>query len=378
MWLPYNGSSFQHGSDSAIAMEVRMSQICRRTFLFMSTVVAAGISIAQTNTAVAPPGPPGSVAAWMKSLNQVEPRTLIPSLPFTITNTGSYYLTGNLTGVAGTNGITIMANSVELDLRGFALMGVSNSCSAVTVPYPWAGDPRTYANITIHNGVISDWGDGGIRVESASDGKIFEITASGNGKNSMGPGIAVGQNWQLIDCGAFNNAGDGFYAPGANDTIRGCVARYNGGQGFRAGYAGLIQNCFSFWNNSTGIVTYGQTTIRDCTVIGSVFGDGIAVSDNCRVEGNQVVSCGNGADIHGGGIYVENGARVVDNYVIQNAIGIKVKAGGSGNLFIRNSARGNYETDFMLTTGNLWGQIITNELQSGMLTNDSPWLNFVH
>lgn len=355
-----------------------MNQIRRRTILFISVLVAACMSIAQTNIAIAPPGPPGSAAAWMKNLNQVEPRTLITSLPFTITNTGSYYLTGNLTGVAGTNGITIKANSVDLDLKGFALIGVSNSWSAVVVPRSWAQDPAVYANISIHNGVISDWGDGGVSVDSASDGKIFEVTASGNGKNSKGPGFAVGFNWQLIDCGAYNNTGDGFYAPGANDTIRGCVARYNGGQGFRAGYAGLIQNCFAFWNSSTGIVTFGQTTVRDCTVIGSVFGDGIAVGENCRVEGNQVVSCGGGTGIHGGGIYVADGSRVVDNYVIQNAVGIKVKAGGTGNLFIRNSARSNLEMDFMMTTGNLWGQIVTATPQSGTITELSPWLNFVH
>jgi parallel beta-helix repeat protein len=344
----------------------------------MSALVAAGISIAQTNIDITPLGPPGSAASWMKNLNQVEPRTLISSLPFTITNTGSYYISGNLTGIPGTNGLTIKASSVEIDLRGFALTGVSGSMSAVTVPRPWAGDPATYSNITIHSGVISGWGDGGISMDSASDGKVFEITASGNGANSMGPGIAVGHNWQVLDCGAFNNAGDGFYAPSENDTLRGCVSRNNGGQGFRAGYASLVQNCFSYWNYSTGIVAYGQTTVRDCMVIGSVFGDGIAVDDDCRVEGNQVLSCGNGTGIHGGGIYVKNGSRVVDNYVIQNAYGIKVQPAGSGNLFIRNSARGNYEMDFMTTMNNLWGQVVTNSPQGSTINNMSPWLNFVH
>src|SRR5205085_693571 len=59
-----------------------------------------------------PPGPPAPV---MKTLQQIEPRTAISSLPFTITNSGSYYLTGNLTGTAGANrGITILTDHVTL------------------------------------------------------------------------------------------------------------------------------------------------------------------------------------------------------------------------------------------------------------------------
>ena len=58
-----------------------------------------------------------------------------------------------------------------------------------------------------------------------------------------------------------------------------------------------------------------------------------------------------------------------------NGVGIH---GGYGNLFVRNSARGNYEMDFMLTTGNLLGRIVTNTPQSGTIPSESPWLNFVH
>src|ERR1039458_3298480 len=64
-----------------------------------------------------PPGPPGPT---MKSLDQIEARTPISSVPYTISAPGSYYLTGNLAVSSGT-AITIAANQVTLDLNGFTL-----------------------------------------------------------------------------------------------------------------------------------------------------------------------------------------------------------------------------------------------------------------
>src|SRR3954469_21762838 len=71
--------------------------------------------------------PSGAPGPTMKTLTQVEPRTPISSLPLVITNSGSYYLTANLTGIVGTNGITITADNVTIDLNGFALNGVPGS-----------------------------------------------------------------------------------------------------------------------------------------------------------------------------------------------------------------------------------------------------------
>ena len=79
--------------------------------------------------------PPGAPAPVMKSLDQIEPRTIVNAAntpgdsgnSFIITNAGSYYLTTNLVGVSSKNGIKIAANNVALDLNGFALLGVPGS-----------------------------------------------------------------------------------------------------------------------------------------------------------------------------------------------------------------------------------------------------------
>ena len=99
----------------------------------------------------------GNPVSTMKDMNQLEPRTPISSLPYVITNSGSYYVTANLMGTMTNNGITIYTNDVILDLGGFTLKGApaSNSYSGITV----SNGP--YKNITVRNGVLRGWGDCG-------------------------------------------------------------------------------------------------------------------------------------------------------------------------------------------------------------------------
>ena len=48
---------------------------------------------------------------------------------FVISQSGSYYLTGSITGVAAKHGIKITAPYVTLDLGGFTLTGIAGSLS---------------------------------------------------------------------------------------------------------------------------------------------------------------------------------------------------------------------------------------------------------
>lgn len=51
--------------------------------------------------------PPGSPAATMRTLDQVQPRTPLATAGVTISAPGSYYLTGNLNGNGTSAGLTI-------------------------------------------------------------------------------------------------------------------------------------------------------------------------------------------------------------------------------------------------------------------------------
>lgn len=86
------------------------------TATFVIIITCSGL-LAQGDL-VPPAGPP---APTMKTLGQLEPRIPISNLPYTIKDSGSYYLTGNLAST--TNGIVIHADNVTLDLMGFTLSG---------------------------------------------------------------------------------------------------------------------------------------------------------------------------------------------------------------------------------------------------------------
>jgi hypothetical protein len=85
--------------------------------------------------------PLGPVAPTGKTLAEVEPRIAInlANTPgdadslFKITQPGSYYLTGNITGVTARHGIEIVASNVTLDLRGFEVRGVAGSLNGIRV-----------------------------------------------------------------------------------------------------------------------------------------------------------------------------------------------------------------------------------------------------
>ena len=69
----------------------------------------------------------------MKTLAQIEPRIPISSAPFTISSSGSYYLTMNLT-TTESNAIVIAANGKTPDLGGWTISStVANVTFAVAV-----------------------------------------------------------------------------------------------------------------------------------------------------------------------------------------------------------------------------------------------------
>ena len=97
-------------------------------------------------------------------------RTAITSLPFTIDQCGSYFLTDCLTGGERENGITINADDVTIALNGFSLIGVPGSIDGVRVE-------GAHRNITVKNGTVSDWDDEGVDLVNASNSVVINLQA---------------------------------------------------------------------------------------------------------------------------------------------------------------------------------------------------------
>ena len=133
--------------------------------LQFSTAFAQGV--------LSPSGPPQPT---MKTLTQIEPRTPIVSVPFTIGARGSYYLTTNLICTAS-NAITIAVGDVSLDLNGFTISSiVPNAANGGAAILLGSGLQNiTIVNSLIQGGVINN----GSGVYSGS-GFGYGIFFSGN------------------------------------------------------------------------------------------------------------------------------------------------------------------------------------------------------
>ena len=385
---------------------------------FRFALIAAAVLIASAGALTAGPltPPAGPVTSTNKTLQEVEPRIAINSVntpgdansAFVISQSGSYYFAGNLTGQSAKHGIRLNAPNITIDLNGFSLIGVAGSFNAFT-----AGGALS-SNVTVRNGIVRSWGNGGVHLvdQVGSKSIVQNIHAIGNGWD----GINVGQDSTVENCIAEGNGQNGFRVA-SGGVVRGCVAKSNAQAGFRLGIASRATDCVannnalqgidastncvlsgitaytnggagidmgassvltasaSNQNTGNGITTSFGCVVRDCTATNNI-GNGIAVGDGSRVE--SCVSRNN----TGNGISAASGCSIINNTCTLNGFGVANGAGilatggdnriegnnsvgadrgidvdGAGNIIIRNTCSGN-ATNWTIVANNYYGPII--------------------
>ena len=303
----------------------------------------------------AEPGP------TMKTLDEVEPRTPISSLPHIISESGSYYLTSSLqTSSTFFSGITIWADNVTLDLTGFDLIGAgAGSVHGVFVE-------GAHRNIKVCNGTVRNWGGSGVEANTAINSQLEDLRVSDNGAS----GLRVGEGSTVKDCTARSNGSAGL-SVGGGGTISKCSASGNVGTGI-LGLNSTIIACTAVSNVGDGITATTGSTIKDCTV--SVNGsDGIKVDLKCFVLNNTCT--GNGVNTSdSAGIHVTgSGNRIEGNNVTYNDHrGIDVD--GVRNIIIRNTSGGHSNGDYDIVSGNAVGQI-HDSVGQAIITTSNSWAN---
>jgi hypothetical protein len=284
----------------------------RQLFIALSSLALSTLN-SQLSTALAQGSltPPGAPAPTMKTLDQVEARTPISSLPYTISSPGSYYVTSNLTGVSGSDGITIvflpLVENVTVDLNGFTLTGVAGSHNGIHAAGLSAG-----RNYVFRNGTLRNWGMDGVNASGAINSRFEKLQLYAN----TNMGLEAGTNCIVSDCAAYSNAVAGIsvltggnlsHCVAANNgiglqTLDGCVvadctASGNSGDGISVGAGVVVRSCAVNQNSSTGVNTGDNCTVKDCS-ISSNF-SGISGADNCTVE-NCTANANHNSGISGG------------------------------------------------------------------------------
>jgi hypothetical protein len=324
--------------------------------------------------------PNGPITPTYKTMSEVEPRTAINAANtpgdadsrFKITKPGSYYLTGNLTGVSGKSGIEVTANCT-IDLCGFELTGVNGSLDGILLVGEFRG--------TIRNGQVVGWGGNGIAGVDCNFCLFEDLYIQGNAAH----GIWIGRDSILSRVRSAENT-DGIRVD-TFCTIVDSIVSINRDRGIRAGTHATISRCTARGNVNSGIAVTDGANVSDCVSVANATGieaQGGIIRDNvCDGNPNQNIfiggaggaivrnnTCNNSADT---GIYCAGGSTLIEaNLLKSNRVGVVVLTDG-GNIVIRNHALKNTDYGYYSLGGNDLGQILKNPGHLFVSTNS--WAN---
>ena len=210
--------------------------------------------------------------------------------PYSISSSGSYRLTGNLTVSGPKNAIQVAASNVSIDLNGFSIVGGSNSFGGVVAV--------NQSNVIVKNGVVTSFntavsvGTGGV-VENVIANSIRDVGIHTQDNaivrhctaNSALAGIQCFSGCSFTDNTIIAGSSDGIDCE-SNCLIGGNTISYNSSIAFgiSCGNPGcLIQNNI-VKGNGTGIEAFDSTTS---------YGNNVLTGNVTGVTGGTSLGAGN-------------------------------------------------------------------------------------
>jgi parallel beta-helix repeat protein len=216
--------------------------------------------------------------------------------------------------------------------------------------------------------------------QTGSGCTISDCTAWKNGSGGVGvPAISAGGGCTISGCTAGLNS-TGINA-GLGCTIKDCTVLSNAVYGVNAGNGCTISDCTANYN-SNGIIANSECTITGCTASANNM-DGIQAQYSCLIKGNTCSSNSRYVVIGGAGVHVFfSGSRIEGNVLNSNQYGIK--ADGTENFIIANTARSSGTFNYNIVSGNMVDTIIYAAISGAVesstggtsLGTTDPWANF--
>lgn len=279
--------------------------------------------------------PPGAPAATMKTLAQLDAkldsRTPISSVPYAITQPGSYYLTTNLTATVS-NAIVITASGVTLDLNGFTISStVANAANGGAAILLAGTATAGLSDLTIVNGHI--------RSGVTNNAGVYGGSGFGYGIYYSGPApvnvlVSRVSATGCLYAGIWISLGDSI-------VVESCTARTAGNYGI---YASTIKQSSAI--ECGGAAIYGNQ-VSDCR--GEASGNGVGIqattAQNCQgsgingtgVQAEMALNCSGTSFTIGVGVAAttalncygaSSGANGVSANTVQNCLGFSSTSNG--------------------------------------------------
>jgi parallel beta-helix repeat protein len=271
----------------------------------------------------------------MKTLDQVEPRTPISSVPYTISSPGSYYLAASLAVTSGV-AVTIGSDDVSLDLNGFRISNSGNAGGDYCVSVPNA------FRVNVSNGILLG-GRSSAYVNNSPQTILSGLLISG----ATSSGVFIDDdctNAVIRNCVITGTTGTGIYVDDRNPGT--CIEHniisgwgwgifiHGGGAGIRV--LGNSVTGFSY----KGIYPYSAATleIKENLVRGNSAIEAISITGFCDgslVKNNYLSGSGVGLLVYG------SDYLLIDNNTIYapTTIGVEFTSGAQNSVYRSNVIR---------------------------------------